>query len=266
MIGEKDMHIVVCIKQVPEIERVKVDPVAGNVVIPEGSAMVNPLDEYAIEEALRIREKHGGKVTVMAVGPEDFATALRSGLALGADQAVHLLDPAFAGSDAAATATILAAAIRKLGDVSLALFGKNAVDTDASAIPGYVAGRLGWPQVLFVRKLVEFSPERAKVERMTEDGYDVCEIPLPGVISVVKEINEPRLPSLKGKMAAKKAAITVFGAADLGVDVSRVGSRSPTTVVKSLSPPARRKGEILQGDPETVATQLFEKLRADQVI
>lgn len=259
------MHIVVCIKQVPEIERVKVDA-AGTVVLPEGSAMVNPFDEYALEEALRIREKHGGKVTVMTIGPQEFATALRSGLALGADQAVHLLDPNFAGSDAAATGTILAAAIRKLGDVSLVLCGKNAVDTDASAVPAYVAGRLNWPQVLFVRKFVEFTPERAKVERMTEDGYDVCEMPLPGVISVVKEINEPRLPSLKGKMAAKKAPITSLNATDLGLDPAKLGAKSPTTIIKSVPPPARKKGDILQGDPQSVAAQLLEKLRVDQVI
>lgn len=260
------MNVVVCIKQVPEIERVKVDGDSGKVIIPDDSAMINPFDEYAIEEALRIREKHGGTVTVMTVGPDGAATALRSALALGADEAVHLVDPAFTGSDAAATATILAAGIGKLDGITLALFGRNAIDTDASAVPGYVAGRLDWPQVLFVRKIVELSDQNAAVERMTEDGYDVCDIPLPGVVSVVKEINEPRLPSLKGKMKARKAPIATYSAADLGLDTAQLGSYSPTITVRSQPPPARTKGEILEGEPEEVAAQLFEKLRADQVI
>ncbi len=253
------MNIVVCIKQVPEIERVKVDE--GKVKIPEGSAMVNPFDEYAIEEGLRIKEEHGGKVTVITVGPDAAVAVLRSALALGADEAIHCCDPAFDGADAAVTASILAAGIGKLDDISLALFGKNAIDSDASAVPGYVGGKLGWPQVLFVRKFLSLTADAAKVERMTEDGYDVCEIPLPGVVSVVKEINEPRLPSLKGKMKAKKAPITVLTAADLGIDVT-----SPTTIAQSSPPPVRKKGEILEGEPEEVAAKLFEKLRADQVI
>ncbi len=260
------MNVVVCIKQVPEIERVKVDSDSGKVVIPDDSAMINPFDEYAIEEALRIKQKHGDTVTVMTTGPDGAATALRSALALGADEAVHLVDPAFEGSDAAATATILAAGIGKLEDVSLALFGRNAIDTDASTVPGYVAGRLDWSQVLFVRKFVELSDRQAKVERMTEDGYDVCEIPLPGVISVVKEINEPRLPSLKGKMKARKAPITTYSAADLGLDAAKLGPNSPTVIVRSQPLPARKHGEILEGEPEEVAAKLFEKLRTDQII
>jgi electron transfer flavoprotein beta subunit len=260
------MHIVVCIKQVPEIERVKVDSGTGKVIVPEDSSMINPFDEYAIEEALRIKEKHGGTVTVLTMGPASAAEALRSALALGADEAVHLMDPAFDGSDAAATATLLAAGIGKLDKVSLVLFGRNAVDTDASSVPGYVAGRLNWPQVLFVRKFVELSADKSKVERMTEDGYDTCEIPLPGVVSVVKEINEPRLPSLKGKMRAKKAPIATFSAAALGVDTAKVGPNSPTTIVRSQPPPTRKKGEILEGEPDDVAAKLFDKLRADQII
>ncbi len=260
------MNVVVCIKQVPEIERVTADADSGKVVIPEGSSMVNPFDEYALEEALVIREKHGGTITAVTMGPENATTALRSALALGVDNAVLLSDPAFEGSDAAATATILAAGITKIGDVNLVLFGKNAVDTDASAVPGYVAGVLDWPQVLFIRRFVELSDSGAKVERMTEDGYDVCELPLPAVCSVVKEINEPRLPSLKGKMKAKKAPITTYTAGDLGVDTTVVGPNSPTKITKSQPPPPRKKGEILEGEPAEVAQQLFEKLRADQVV
>ncbi len=260
------MNVVVCIKQVPEIERVKADADSGKVVIPEDSSMVNPFDDYAIEEALLIREKHGGTVTAMTMGPEGAVTALRSALALGVDNAVHLNDPAFEGSDAAATATIIAAGITKVGDVNLVLFGKNAVDTDASAVPGYVAGMLDWPQVLFVRKFTELSDSAATVERMTEDGYDVCELPLPAVCSVVKEINEPRLPSLKGKMKAKKAPVTSYSAADLGVDTATVGPNSPTTIAGSQPPPPRKKGEILEGEAAEVAQKLFDKLRADQVI
>ena len=260
------MRAIVCIKSVPGTTEVRINPETNTLMRTEVGSIINTFDMYAIEEALRIKEKHGGMVTVMTTGPEGAVEALRSALALGADEAVHLIDPAFTGSDAAATATILAAGIGKLENISLALFGRNAVDTDASSVPGYVAGRLGWPQVLFVRKFVELSEQKAKVERMTEDGFDRCEIPLPGVVSVVKEINEPRLPSLKGKMRAKKAPIKTFSAADLGLDTGKLGPNSPTIIINCLPPLARKKGEILEGEPAEVAAKLFEKLRADQII
>jgi electron transfer flavoprotein beta subunit len=262
------MNIVVAIKQVPEIELVRVDEGAGKVMLPSGPGVVNPFDEYAIEEALRIKEKSGGKVTVITVGSDRAESALRQGLAVGVDEAVLVTDPGFEGSDPQAVARILAAAIRKIGDVHLVLAGKQAVDDDSAQVPAALAANLDWPQVLFVRKTEQISETEATVQRTTEEGYDTVTTALPAVMSVVKEINEPRLPSLKGKMAAKKAAIVKWTAADLdGSLLETVGANSPTKSLKAAAPPPRQKGEIISGEtPEEIADTLIKKLRDDQVI
>lgn len=261
------MNIVVVIKQVPEIELVRVDEAAGTVTLPSGPGIVNPFDEYALEEGLRIKEKLGGKVTALTVGTDRAESALRQALSIGVDEAVMVSDPEFVDSDPQAIARILAAAIKKIGSVQLVLAGKQAVDDDSAQVPGALAAHLDWPQVLFVRKTESIIDAEAVFLRTTEDGYDTVATTLPAVISVVKEINEPRLPSLKGKMAAKKAPIVKWGAADLGVDTSLVGVGSPTKIVRSVSPPPRRRGEIIEGaTPEEIADKLVKKLRDDQVI
>lgn len=261
------MNIVVLIKQVPEIALIKVDVAANEVVLPQGPGVVNPFDEYAVEEALRLKEKNSGTVSVITVGSERAVSALRACLALGVDEAYLLTDDAFNGSDPQATAAILAAGLRKLGQFDLVLAGKQAVDSDSAQVPAAVAGRLDLPQVMFVKKFEQVVDSKATVWRMTEEGYDVVETSLPAVISVVKEINEPRLPSLKGKMAAKKKEITTWSAADLGIEPSTVGAHSKTITVKVSPPPPRPSGEIISGEtPEEIADKLFEKLRGNQVI
>ncbi|MBI5867405.1 MAG: electron transfer flavoprotein subunit beta/FixA family protein [candidate division Zixibacteria bacterium] len=259
------MNIVVCIKQVPEIALVRVDETSG-VILPDGPGGMNPFDEYAVEEALRLKEKNGGTVTVIGCGGETAVAGLRDAIALGADRAILLIDPAFEGSDGVAIGSILAAGVRKIGAVDLCLFGKNAIDTDRSVVPGATAGKLGWAQVLFVKKIELVEPGKLTVARMTEDGFDRVATPLPAVISVVKEINEPRLPSLKGKMKSKSAPIDRWGAADIGIDPATVGANSlvHATVVKA--PPPRKRGARLEGDPAAVASALFEKLREEKVI
>jgi len=261
------MNIAVIIKQVPEIELVRVDDAAGTVTLPSGPGIVNPFDEYAIEEGLKIKENTGGKVTAITVGSERAVSALRQALSVGVDEAVLVTDPAFENSDPQATAKILAAAIAKLGDVNLVLAGKQAVDDDSAQVPAALAAMLDWPQILFVRKTEKISDSEGVFQRTTEEGYDVVATPLPAVVSVVKEINEPRLPSLKGKMAAKKAAITQWSAADLGVDAGQVGAGSPSKRIGASSPPPRPKGEIISGEtPEEIADTLLKKLRDDQVL
>ncbi|MEW5700650.1 MAG: electron transfer flavoprotein subunit beta/FixA family protein [Candidatus Zixiibacteriota bacterium] len=259
------MNLVVCVKQVPEIALVRVGD-SGQVMLPEAPGAMNPFDEYAVEEALRLKEKHGGTVTAVTCGEESAVSPLRDALALGADRAVLLTDPAFVGSDGLAIARILAAAIGKIGSVDLCLMGKNAVDTDRSVVPGATAGFLGWAQALFVKKIESFEGSRATVLRMTEDGFDRVAFSLPAVISVVKEINEPRLPSLKGKLRAKSAPIERWSATDLGVDPATVGANSATHVRTVHAPPARQGCERLEGEPPAVALALFEKLRAAKVI
>ncbi len=259
------MNIVVCIKQVPEIALVRVEQDSG-VVKPEGPGAMNPFDEYAVEEGIRLKEQHGGTVTVMGCGGDDAISGLRDAIALGADKAVLLKDDAFNDSDGTALGAILAAGIKKLGDVNVVLFGKNAVDTDRSVVPAATAGHLGWPQVLFIKKFESIDDSKAVVTRMTEDGYDTVETPLPAVISVVKEINEPRLPSLKGKMKSKSAQAETWGAGDLGLDTGTLGPNSHTKHGTVTPPPPRKKGEMIEGDAATVANTLFEKLREEKVI
>jgi electron transfer flavoprotein beta subunit len=261
------MNIVCLIKQVPEIALIKVDEAANQVVLPQGPGVVNPFDEYAVEEGLRIREKQGGTCVVITVGTERAESALRDCLALGADDAFLCTDPTFAGSDQQAIARILAAGLKKLGKFDLVLAGKQAVDSDASQVPAAVAALLDLPQAMFVKKIESIDAQKAVVYRTTEDGYDVVEMTLPAVVSVVKEINEPRLPSLKGKMAAKKKEITKWSAADLGIAADQVGAGSGTKTVKVTPPPPRSKGEMIEGaSPEEIADKLFKKLRENQVI
>lgn len=261
------MNIVVLVKQVPEIALIKVDEAANEVVLPQGPGTVNPFDEYAVEEALRLKEKHGGEVTVMSVGTDRTESALRNCLALGVDNAILLTDPAFDGSDQQALGKILASGLKKLGDYNLVLAGKQAVDSDSAQVPGAVAAALDLPQALFVKKFENVDSGKATVFRTTEEGYDVVELTLPAVVSVVKEINEPRLPSLKGKMAAKKKEIQKWAASDLGITTDNLGANSGTKKVSVAPPPPRAKGEMITGEtPEEIADNLYNKLKENQII
>jgi electron transfer flavoprotein beta subunit len=256
------MKLVVLIKQVPDTTEVKIDR-ATNTLIREGvPSIINPFDTYAIEEALRVREAVGeGSVTVMSMGPPQVESALREALALGADDAVLLSDRAFAGSDTWATSYTLAAGIRKLPAFDLVLCGKQAIDGDTAQVGPGVAQFLGLPQVTNARKITLGADGSVTVQRMVDDGYDVVKTPLPAVVTVVKEINEPRLPSLKGKMKARKAEITTWGSADLTVDSKELGlDGSPTRVIRIFAPEPRGGGRILSGDPDEAADALVDEL------
>jgi electron transfer flavoprotein beta subunit len=256
------MHFVVCIKQVPDTTDVRIDP-KTNTLIREGVAsIVNPFDMYAIEEAIRLKEKKGGKVTVLTMGPPQAEAALREAISMGADQAILVSDRAFAGSDTWATSYTLSMALRKIGEFDVILCGKQASDGDTAQVGPGIAAHLDIPQVTYVRKIEEVDEKRIVAERLLENGYEVIESPLPCLLTVVKEINEPRLPSLKGKMAAKKAQIPVWKAQDIGADPKKLGLEgSPTKVVRIFTPPRRSGGEILTGEPEDVVPKLVEKLR-----
>jgi len=261
------MNVVVLIKQVPEIALIKVDEAANQVVLPAGPGIVNPFDEFALEEGLRLKEKHGGTCVVMSVGTDRTESALRDCLALGADDAYLLTDDLFTGSDPQGVGKILAAGLKKLGNFDLVLAGKQAVDSDSAQVPAAVAASLDLPQAMFVKKFDSVAADKVTVLRTTEDGYDVVDLPLPAVVSVVKEINEPRLPSLKGKMAAKKKTIVKWSAGDLGLSGDAIGANSKTKTLKVSPPPPRSKGEMITGaTPEEIADTLFKKLRDNQVI
>ena len=256
------MHFVVCIKQVPDTHDVKINP-ETNTLMREGvESIINPFDMYAIEEALRLREKMGGTVTALTMGPPQAESALREAISMGVSNAILVSDRAFAGSDTWATSYTLSKALEKIGDYSVILFGKQASDGDTAQVGPGVATHLDLPQITYVRKVEEIDENRIVAERLLETGYESIESPLPCVRTVVKEINEPRLPSLKGKMAARKAEITTWGAADIEADPTKLGlDGSPTKVVKVFSPAPREGGEILEGEPAEVVAKLAEKLR-----
>jgi len=257
------MHIIVCIKQVPNTTDVKIDPVTNTLIRDGVESVINPFDMYAIEEAVRLKERLGGKVTVVTMGPPQAETALREAISLGCDETILVSDRKFAGSDTWATSYALAQAIKKIGSFDVIICGKQASDGDTAQVGPGISTHLDIPQVTYVKKIEDISPAKAKVERMTEEGYDIVETPLPCLFTVVKEINTPRLPSLKGKIRAKSHAITKWTAVDIGCDEKMIGLEgSPTRVVKIFTPLPRKGGQIIKGrDPQEIATTLAEMLR-----
>jgi len=256
------MDIVVCIKQVPETTEVKINP-QTNTLIREGvKSIINPFDMYAIEEGVRLKERFGGKVTVLTMGPPQAESALREAISLGCDEAILISDRAFAGSDTWATSYTLSAAIRKVAAFDVVLCGKQASDGDTAQVGPGISVHLDIPQVTYVKKIEEIKDSTARVERMTEEGYDIIETPLPALFTVVKEINEPRIASLKGMMRSKQAQIIHWTAKDLGLEHDKIGlTGSPTQVVKIFTPPPRTGGQILHGEPHDTATRLADLLK-----
>lgn len=261
------MHIIVCIKQVPNTTNVEIDPGTGTLKREGVESVINPFDEFAIEEGVRLKERTGGRVTVITMGPPQAESALREAVARGIDQAFLITDRAFAGADTWATSYTLACAIKTIGDYDLILCGKQASDGDTAQVGPGVAEMLDIPHVAYVKKIEEIGSESIRVERMMEDGYDMIEMPLPALISVVKEINFPRLPSLKGTMAAKRVVIEKWDAARIRAEAPNIGlTGSPTQVMKIFNPPPRQGGEALSGSIEEMASVLVERLRRAQLI
>jgi electron transfer flavoprotein beta subunit len=261
------MKIVVCIKQVPDTTDVRIDPETKTLVREGVESIINPFDCYALEEGVRLKERFGGSVVALTMGPPQAEVALREAISLGADEAVLLSDRAFAGSDTLATSYALAGAIRKMGDVEVVIAGKQAIDGDTAQVGPGIAVHLGLPQITYVRKIESIGDGMIKAERMTEEGYDVIEAQLPVLLTVVKEINEPRIASLRGKMNAKKAVVPVWTAADIEAHQSRVGLEgSPTQVVEVFSPPPRPGGRKIDGEPSEIATALIKELKELQVL
>lgn len=261
------MHFIVLIKQVPNTTNVQIDPATGTLKREGVESIINPFDEYAIEEAVRLKERFGGKATVVTMGPPQAETALREALGRGIDNAVLVSDRAFAGADTWATSYTLGQAVKALAPYDLIICGKQATDGDTAQVGPGVAEMLDIPHVAYVKKIEELKDGYARVERMMEDGYDNIEMPLPALITVVKEINTPRLPSLRGMMAAKKAVITKWTSQDIKAEPKSIGlTGSPTQVMKIFTPPPRPGGEKLEGSPEQVAEKLVSKLKQAQII
>lgn len=255
------MKIAVCIKQVPDTAELRIDP-DTNTLIREGvDSVMNPLDVFALEAALQLRESGGGEVTVFTMGPPQAADVLRSAIAFGADRGVLASDRAFAGADTWSTSLTLAKAIQVSDNFDLILTGKQAVDGDTAQVGPGIAAHLGLPQVTYVTRLQKQSEHSLLVTRMLEHGQADLELQLPAVLSVLKAANEPRLPSLAGRLRALRAEIQVLDCNALGVPAEELGLEgSPTRVVDIATPRVQRSHKRFEGDPDSVACELAAML------
>lgn len=252
------MKIAVFVKQTPQVASVQVTDKAN---WPDSDLIINPFDEYAIEEALRIKEKIGCKTAAITYGKPGAESALRDALALGIEEAYHVIDEQFDYLNPQQAAMVLAKAVAKIGDIQMILTGKQATDDDSALVAPAAAAYLDWPQVGFIRKFESIDHEKVICQRTSDTGYDRIEVKFPAIFSVVKEINEPRLPSLKGKMQAKKATIQKMSLQDLGIATGNLINQ------KGISPmPSRTAGQILTGDTEEVIEKLVENLKAQQLL
>ncbi|MHB1319102.1 MAG: electron transfer flavoprotein subunit beta/FixA family protein [Anaerolineae bacterium] len=266
------MRVVVCIKSVPETTSVQFDPVTGTMLREGLGTIINPFDMYAIEEALRVVERHGGSVTVISMGPPQAERELREAIAMGCERGVLLSARAFAGADTWATAYTLAMAIRALGGADVVLCGKQAIDGDTGQVGPGIASQLGMAPLTYVWRIrqIDLAAGRIVVERLLEEGTEFVSAPLPAVVTVLKGINTPRYPTRRGLRRARRAALETWGPDELpGLDRALVGlSGSPTQVVRVFTPASRSEGvRLFEGDSLDQAVRaLADQLVADKVV
>ena len=256
------MKIIVCIKQVPDAKDVRLDPETNTLAREGVESIMNPYDQHALEAGVSIKEAVGGEVTVISMGPPQAEEVLRQAISCGADKGVLVSDRSFAGADTWATSYTLAKAIMTLGDFDLIICGKQAIDGDTAQVGPGLARRLSIPYATCIQKIREAGDSAIVMERMMDDGYDVLRSGLPLLITVVKDINQPRVPSLKGKMKAKKVVVQVLSAEDIGADPACIGlPGSPTQVVKVFPPEPRGERAILSGTVDEQVEQLVDRLK-----
>ncbi|MCP3966138.1 MAG: electron transfer flavoprotein subunit beta/FixA family protein [Lentisphaerae bacterium] len=265
------MRIAVCIKQVPDTKSVKMDPETGTVVRKGVQSIVNPLDLYALETALQMKETYGAETIAVSMGPPQAIEAVKEAIAMGIDGGALISDRAFAGSDTWATAYILAAAIKQLGPFDLIICGERATDGDTGQIGPEIAAELGLPTVTYVNKLIDSGKDEVTVSRLVENGAEEVAMDLPGVLTVVKEVGEPRLPTLRGKLKAKATDITKMALKDLELNTSYIGLKgSPTRVVKIFQPKVVRECRKVyaenDGMVEEAVDQLINFLKSKKVL
>ncbi len=266
------MNMIVCVKQVLDPEAppasFKIDPSANKVVPPPGvPPVISPFDEQAVEAALRIKDAQGGKITVLSLGTNLLREVVKRPLAMGADELVLLEDDAFTEGDSWSTSSALAMAIKKIGEYDLIFCGRQAADWDAGQVGSGIAEVLGLPSVTVAQK-IDITDGKAKVERVTADGYEVIEVSLPVLITVSNELGEPRYPKITGIMAAKKKEPVIWKPADIGVDVSQIGAAGRRAkLLKLFQPVHEGKCEIIEGEsPEEAGTNLALKLRESKIL
>ncbi len=261
------LKIVACIKQVPDISEVKIDPKTHTLKREGIPSIINPFDENAVEEGLRIKEKYLGELVVITMGPPQAEEALRRCLAMGADEAILVSDKAFAGSDTLATAYTLSLVIKQLKP-NLVICGKQAIDGDTAQVGPELAEQLGIPQITYVKKIdIDSRENKIIAHRETDNGYEIVQCKLPVLITVLKIINEPRYPSIRGILMAKRKKIKVIKAADLKADISKLGADgSPTQVVNIFSPQMHQLGKIVKLEPKDSSREIIDFLQQEKII
>lgn len=265
------MKVIVPIKQVPETSNVKMDPTTGTMVREGVEPIINPLDLYAIEEGTRLKEKFNGTILALSMGPSKAILAIKEAIAMGCDDGILLSNKAFAGADTWSTSYVLAQAIRKMGTYDLVLCGERATDGDTGQVGPGIAAWLDIPFTTYVSKIIDITPRSFIIERMVETGYEILEIERPCLLTVVKEINYPRLPSLRGKKRARSMDIPIWGPEDIKAVQENLGLKgSPTRVVKISKPQVARNGKILtpkdEKGIEDAVDQLIEFLKEKEIV
>ncbi len=254
------MRIIVPIKQVPETNAVRMDEKTGTMIRDGVEAIINPLDLYAIESAIKLREEHGGEVIAISMGPAKAVKALREAIAMGCDSAILISDRSFAGSDTWATSYVLASAIKRIGSYDLIICGERATDGDTGQVGPGIAAFSDLPVITYVGKIDKITADSCIVHRLVEEGYEILEMSFPGVLTVVKEIASPRLPTLSGKKKAKAVQIPAWGTEELALDSDKLGlNGSPTRVVKIFRPKvARQCRKIIVTDEQSAGLAVDE--------
>lgn len=262
------MKILVCVKQVPDTNEVKIDPVKGTLIREGVPSILNPDDANALEAALQLKDQRDDvEVVVISMGPPQATYMLRECLAMGADEAYLLSDRAFGGADTCATSTTIAAGIKKVAGVDVVFAGRQAIDGDTAQVGPQVAQRLGLPVVTYVEEITEIESEKVRVKRQLEDGYELIDVKMPCLLTCVKELNEPRYMSVGTIVDAYKKDITIWNHDDVELSAEDCGlNASPTQVFRSFTPPQKGKGEMLSGSDEEMAGTLVEKLAEKHLI
>jgi len=261
------VRILVCVKQALDVSQLKVDPATRRLITVDAPKKISDFDKNALEEAVRLREKLGGEVVTLTVGSEDAKTTVREALAIGADRAYVVSDPSFEGSDTLATSYILAEAVKKLGQFNLILCGEASVDSFSAQIGLRLAERLSIPLVSYVKKL-SLEGDVVTVERTLEDSHETVKVKTPALLTVTKELNEPRIPSLMSIMKASKKEVILWKAADLGVSNDKVGEKGSALKITSvLAPRMERKKIVIKGEtPAETAEKLAKALIQEGVV
>ncbi|MFP4027677.1 MAG: electron transfer flavoprotein subunit beta/FixA family protein [Candidatus Brocadiia bacterium] len=261
------MKIIVCVKQVPDTTKVEIDPETKTLVRKGVESVLNPLDTFAVEEALRLRDQHGGSVTALSLGPPQAEQMLRETLAFGVDEAALVSGREFAGSDTWATSYALARATEHLGDFDLILCGKQAIDGDTAHVGPEMAVHLGLPQLTYVRRIHSIENKTLVAERLTDRGYQTVSVPLPAVLTVVKDLNEPRLPNLADLHRGRFARINPMGADPINADLSQIGlDGSPTRVVHIFAPDTHRAGRMFEENIDEGMEEVADLLEQEGLV